>query len=299
MHAKKITASRIRYLLSNLIIALVLVTFSVLCVYPLIYCLFASFSDPFELMQHSGILLHSLGFTVKGYEILFSYEQIWRGLLNTTIIIVLGVTVNMCATTLSAYVLSRRELYIHRFLNLMVIFTMYFGGGMIPTFLVVKGVGLLDTLWALILPGAIGTTNMIILRTAIDGTPQSLFDAAKIDGANDFDILVKIIVPLVKSTLAVLVLYYAVGHWNSWFNAMLYLDDYNKYPLQLHLREILITDKADLAEQAGFVSDYARDKYKDLIKYCTTIFGTVPMLCFYPFLQKYFVKGVMIGSVKG
>lgn len=292
LHHKKI-----RYNLANVVIALVLILFAVVCVYPVLYVLFASFSDPMKLAQHTGLLLGPLEFTTKGYEVAASYKGIWTGYRNTIMIVVLGVLVNMCLTIMAAYVLSRKELYLHRALNILVIFTMYFSGGLIPTYMVVKGLGLIDNMLSLILPVAINTWNLIILRTSMSEVPQSLMEAAKIDGANDWTILTKVVVPLIKPTLAVLVLYYAVQHWNSWFSAMLYLQSRDKFPLQLILREILIAGTSNSASSAGFDMSQL-DMYKQLVKYCTTILATLPILCIYPFLQKYFVKGVLIGSVK-
>lgn len=282
--------------LGNLFIGLILATFAVFCMYPMIYVIFASFSDPMKLAQHTGILLSPLDFTLKGYEIIMQYESIWTGYKNTLIIIVVGVTVNIIMTTIGAYVLSRRDVYIHKFLSVMVVITMYFGGGMIPTYMIVKSLGLLDTIWALILPGAISTWNMIILRSAIDGVPSTLIDAARIDGANDLTTLVQVILPLIKPTIAVISLYYMIGHWNSWFSAMIYLQSREKYPLQLILREILITGK-NIISSGGFDMTQL-DRYKDLTKYCSTVVALVPVLVIYPFLQKYFVKGVFTGAVK-
>lgn len=285
-----------RHSLGNFFIGLVLFAFAVFCMYPMLYVIFASFSDPMKLAQHTGILLYPLDFTLKGYEIILEYESIWTGYKNTLIIIVVGVTVNVVMTTLSAYVLSRKDIYIHKFLSIMVVITMYFGGGMIPTYMIVKNLGLLDSLWALILPGAISTWNMIIMRSAIEGVPSTLIDAARIDGANDLTTLLQVVLPLVKPTIAVIALYYMVGHWNSYFSAMIYLQDRSKYPLQLILREILITGK-NIAASGGFDMTEL-DRYKDLTKYCSTVVAIVPVLVIYPFLQKYFVKGVFTGAVK-
>lgn len=293
----EINKKNIRYSLENLVIGFVLVLFAVVCVYPVIYVLFASFSDPMKLAQHTGLLLKPLEFTLEGYKVAATYSGIWTGYANTIFIVIVGVTVNMCLTIVAAYVLSKKELYLHRALNLFVIFTMYFSGGLIPTYMVVKNLGLIDNMLALILPVAINTWNLIILRTSMEETPPSLLEAARIDGANDWSILIKVVIPLVKPTLAVLVLYYIVQHWNSWFNAMLYLQSRDKYPLQLILREILITGSSNSATSQGFDMTEL-DQYKQLVKYCTTIIATVPILCIYPFLQKYFVKGVLIGSVK-
>ncbi len=286
-----------RYRLENLAVGFVLFLFAVLCVYPVLYVLFASFSNPMKLAQHTGLLWKPLEFTLEGYKVAASYQGIWKGYGNTILIVVGGVTVNMCLTILAAYVLSKKELYLHRAMNLFVIFTMYFSGGLIPTYMVVKGLHLVNSMLALILPVAINTWNLIILRTSMEEMPKSLTEAAKIDGAGDWTILLKVVIPLIKPTLAVLVLYYVVQHWNSWFNAMIYLQSREKYPLQLFLREILVSGTSNSAASQGFDMTEL-DQYKQLVKYCTTILATAPILCIYPFLQKYFVKGVLIGSVK-
>ena len=175
-----------------------------------------------------------------------------------------------------------------------IVFTMYFSGGIIPNFLLIRNLGMLNTRWAIIIPGAIGTWNMLVLRTAFRAVPSALIDAARIDGANDVTILTRIMIPVSKATIAVILLFYAVGHWNSWFNAMIYLPRGRAlYPLQLFLREILITSSVEVSG-----GDSAIDFLGELVKYSTTIVSTVPILCLYPFLQRYFVKGVMMGSIK-
>lgn len=285
-----------RFSFGNFFFGILLFAFALFCMYPMVYVVFASFSDPIKLAQHTGVLLWPLDFTLKGYEIIMGYESIWSGYKNTIIIIVAGVAVNMVMTVICAYVLSRKEIRLYKFLNIMVIFTMYFGGGMIPTYMIVKYLGLLDTYWALIIPGAISTWNMIIVRSAIEGIPTMLTDAARIDGANDWMTLTQVIIPLIMPTLAVIALYYMVGHWNSYFSAMIYLQDRAKFPLQLILREILITGK-NIAATGGFDMTEL-DRYKDLTKYCSTVVAVLPVLVIYPFLQKYFVKGVFTGAVK-
>lgn len=285
------------YSLADLIIGFVLVAYAVICVYPVLYVLFASFSDPMELTKHTGLLLKPLDFSLEGYKVALSYSSIWTGYANTLFVVFVGVSLNMCLTILAAYVLSKKEAYFHRAMNLMIVFTMYFGGGMIPFYMVVKNLGLIDNRLALILPVAIGTFNVIILRASMEEIPSSLQEAAKMDGANDWTVLIKVVIPLVKPTLAVLILYYVVGHWNSWFNAMLFMQSRSKYPLQLILREILVAGGSGAVSSLGYDMSEL-DQYKQLVKYCITIIATMPILCIYPFLQKYFVKGVLIGSVK-
>lgn len=288
-----VQTKKLGYKIGNFIIALILLAFAVMCIYPLLYVLFASVSDPTRLSQHTGLLLHPLGISREGYTLLFHNVPIFAGYANTMFIVVVGTVLNVFFSLLAAFVLSRPQLLLHKFLNKFVIFTMYFSGGMIPLFLVVKGLGLLDSRWALILPTLINTYNMIILKSSIEGIPSSLLESARIDGATEFTLLIKIIVPLVKPTIAVLVMYYAVEHWNAWFNAMIYIQSRDKYPLQLLLREILIGNNTVAAAMGADV-----DKYQVLTKYCASVVGALPILVLFPFLQKYFVKGVMAGAVK-
>lgn len=275
-----------------------LIFLMVISVYPLLYVLFASFSDPLRLMQNQGFLYKPLGFTLKGYEMVLKNPNILRGFANTLFYVVVGTSINLLLTSISAYVLSRKGLLWGRPLMIMVTITMFFSGGLIPFYLLIDKLGMINTRWAIVIPGAISVWNLIVMRTSFMGIPDSLEESARIDGANDFTILFKIILPLSKATLAVMALFYAVGQWNSWFNANMFLRDRSKYPLALVLREILISnDVKEMTSGAGqFVKD---DAYKSLIQYCTIVVATVPILFVYPFLQKHFVKGVMIGSVKG
>lgn len=271
-----------------------------LCLYPMLYVLFASFSNPAELAKHTGVLWKSQGFSVVGYTIVFQNPNIVSGYLNTIFYVTAGTLLNITMTAVGAYVLSRKQLLFKKPLTIMIVFTMYFGGGLIPEFLLVKNLGMYDTRMALILPTMIATWNLIVMTTAFKGVPESLEESARIDGANDFTILFRIIIPVTKATISVMILFYAVGHWNSWFNAMIYLRDRGLYPLQLLLREILIANSAggNLLEGAP-VSEDDRALVYLVIKYCTIIVATVPILFIYPFCQKYFVKGVMLGSLKG
>ena len=199
-------------------------------------------------------------------------------------------------TSLGAYVLSRPNLPYKRFMNLFVMFTMFFSGGLIPSFLVVSGMGLLDSYWAILLPRAISTYNMIVMRTSFETLPISLEESALIDGANELTVLVRIILPLSAPVVAVMLLFYGVGHWNSWFSAMIYLRTRIKYPLQLILREILVEN--DLNNMTVDVGSLDKEPIGETIKYATIVVATLPILCIYPFLQKYFTKGIMIGAVK-
>lgn len=272
------------------------------CVLPVLHVIFASFSHPYELIKHKGLILWPMDFTTKGYELVFRRGDIITGYKNTIIITVVGTALNLLMTSLGAYVLTFSRWGYVKFLMVMIMFTMFFSGGLIPQFLVVQQLGLTNTIWALILPSALSTFNLIVMRTSIMNIPKDLTDSARIDGANDWRILFQIILPLSKAILAVMLLFYAVGHWNSWFPAMIYVGRRRDlYPLQLVLREILITgqDTGSVSVVSGIINYDEINLYKPLVKYTTIVIATLPVMLFYPFIQKHFVKGVMIGSLKG
>jgi len=204
----------------------------------------------------------------------------------------------MLVTTLAAFALSRKRLWIKKYINILVVITMFFSGGLIPTFLQVKSLGLYGSRMAIILPTLVNTYNLIVLRTAFYAFPESLEEAAKIDGANDFKVLFQLVLPLTKATMAVVVLFYAVARWNDWFQASIYLKDRSKYPIQLYLREVLINSSTD-SMTVGAATGQDALAMSESIKYATVMVSTLPILAIYPFLQKYFVKGVMVGAVKG
>jgi putative aldouronate transport system permease protein len=281
---------------SNYIILTIL---ALACLYPMLYILFASLSKPILLLKHTGLLYKPLGFTLAGYKIVLGNPNIASGYFNTIIYVVCGTAVNILLTSMGAYVLSRKNIMIKKAMMIMIVITMYFGGGIIPLFLLVKELGMYNSRLALIIPSAIASYNLIVMKTSFQAIPDSLDESAKIDGANDFIILFKIILPVAKATVAVMVLFYAVGHWNGWFRAMIFLRDRSKFPLQLLLREILLAN-----QQGGTIEGVAIENEEfalmdELIKYCTIIVATVPILFIYPFCQKYFMKGVMLGSIKG
>ena len=279
----------------NIILMFVLM---VVTLYPLLYVLFASLSDASQLMQHSGLLFKPLGLNLSSYKIVIQDRQILSGYMNTIIVVVAGVLISMVLTILGAYTLSRKNLYWGKMISMIVIIPMFFSGGLIPFYLLVKNLGMLDSLWALILPTALSTYNMMIMRTALAGVPKALEEAAEIDGANPLVVLFRILIPLTIPTIAVLILYYAVANWNSWFNAMLFLPKAKeKWPLQLVLRNLLIQNQTDDLTSGVAAAD--KFSVSETIKYATIIVSTLPILCLYPFLQKYFLKGVMVGSVKG
>jgi putative aldouronate transport system permease protein len=273
---------------------LLLVILVIITIYPLLHVLFSSLSNSDMLMQHSGILLRPIGFSLDAYAAVINNPMISIGYGNTILYMVVGTAINMLMTSLGAYVLSRKDFKIRRIMTLLIVFTMFFGGGMIPSYLVVVQLGMIDKIWALVVPGAISTMNLLIMRTAFLSISPSLEESAYIDGANDLVILFRIIIPLTLPTVAVLVLFYGVGHWNSWFSAMIYLRTRTKYPLQLFLREILITNDVSRMD-TGVIPGAS---IGESIKYATIMAATVPILFLYPFLQKYFVKGVMIGAIK-
>ncbi len=276
---------------------LLLALLSIVFFYPIWHCLMASFSDPVSLIGLRGLLTKPIGFSLEGYKVVFKNSNIWIGYGNTLFYVVVGTAVNMVLTIMGAYALSRKGSMFIRPVTLLIVFTMYVDFGLIPSFLNIRDLGLYDSRWALVLPGAIGTYNMIVLRTAISAVPPSLQESATIDGANDFTTLVRIILPVCKATLSVVLLFYIVGHWNAWFGAAMYLRGRDKYPLQLFLREILISNSTSTATGEGNSIDGLLF-LDELIKYCTIIISTLPILCVYPFVQKYFVTGIMLGSVK-
>jgi len=271
----------------------VLILLAFITLYPFLYVVFASVSNPVKLMGNTDMLLWPAGFTINAYKKVFTNSSIYIGYMNTIFYVVAGTSTNIIATCMAAYVLSRKQLKLRRFFTLMFIFTMYFNGGLIPNYLLVKDLGMVDSRLALIIPGAVSTFNLMIMITGFESIPQSLEESARIDGAGDWRILFQIIMPLAKPIIMVIVLYYAVGHWNSWFNAMIYIRDANKMPLQIFLRDILT--RSQLGAMAGQMEV---EDVGQTIKYATIIVSTVPILCVYPFIQKHFVKGVMVGAVK-
>ena len=267
---------------------------SLMCLYPMLHVLFASLSDPMRLLAHRGLLLWPQGFSLKGYQAVLSNPNILSGYMNTIIYLAGGLVVSMVLTPLGAYALACKDYPNPNVLVFLFVFTMYFSGGLIPNFLVIKNLGLYDSRWAIILPTAVSTYNLIVMRTAFSSVPGALQESACLDGANDFVILYRIYIPCIRATMAVVCLFYAVSQWNSWFNSMIYLQSSSKWPLQLWLREILINSAS------GGTSDDADALYlQELIRYAVIIVATVPILVVYPYAQKYFMKGVTLGSVKG
>ncbi|RAV06433.1 carbohydrate ABC transporter permease [Paenibacillus sp. YN15] len=269
----------------------------VVTLYPFVYVILSSISDSRQLVSHTGVLLAPKGLTLEAYVMVFRNPNIIGGYVNTLFIVVAGTVLNLFMTCLGAYVLSRKGISWTRYLMLGITFTMFFSGGLIPMYLLVNNwLHLGNTLLAVIIPGMISTWNLIILRTSFGSVPDSLIESAWLDGANDVTILFRIVVPLSLPVMAVMILFYGVGHWNSWFGAMIYLRDRSLFPLQLILREILIQNSTNYMSGDASAGDV--EAVGESIKYATIIVATLPILAVYPFLQKYFVKGVMIGSIK-
>nr|WP_300807732.1 carbohydrate ABC transporter permease [uncultured Acetatifactor sp.] len=280
---------------------LVMVILLVIFVWPLWFVVIASFSNPNQVWM-GEVVLWPKGFTLISYETLLEYERIWVGYRNTLFYTVVGTLVNLVMTVCGAYPLSRKDFMPRHFFMFLFMLTMYFGGGLIPTYLVVSGLGLVDTRWAMIIPGAVSIYNIIITRTYfMNSIPASLQEAATLDGANSFQYLMRVVLPLSKPIIAVIGLYYAVGHWNDFYTALIYLYNEDLMPLQSFLRDMLMSTKMTLNNLSGL--DTATVELKthlaQTLKYSVIIVSTVPVLCIYPFIQKYFVKGVMVGSVKG
>lgn len=268
--------------------------------YPLIFVAFGSISDPALFMRHRGLLFFPKGFDLGAYESIFKTRFMLNSYKNTVFVTFVGTAVNVVATSIAAYFLSRKNVFWKKYVMILIIITMFFNGGLIPYYLCVNALGLRDSLWVLIIPGAISTYNVIVMRTSFQSIPAELEESAFLDGAGHITVLVKIILPLSKAVIAVIALWYGVGHWNSWFQASIFINKRDMFPLQLILREILLKQDMALNE---LVVDYSaatdRQAVKQTVKYAASMVATIPILCVFPFLQKYFVKGVMIGALKG
>ncbi|HJA31102.1 MAG TPA: carbohydrate ABC transporter permease [Candidatus Eisenbergiella pullicola] len=285
------------------VIFIILTLILLIVAYPLYWVIISSFSDP-KAVSAGQVIWKPIGFTLKGYAEVFNDDSVVRGFFNAIVITVSGVLVNLAVTMPTAYALSRSKFGGKKIITAFYMVTMFFSGGLIPTYLVIRNLHMLDTYWALILPGCLGVYNMIVARTFFQSNiSEELYEAAEIDGCTQGQFFFKIALPLSGAITAILVLYYGVGHWNSYFSALIYISDPEKYPLQLVLRNILITNEAALSQAATSAAARAalREKQEliDVMKYSLIIISSVPVLVLYPFIQKHFVKGVMIGSVKG
>ncbi len=294
MKKKRITAEDIvlDLFVYGILIGLTIVTF-----YPMWYVMVASFSTGTDLIRNPGILFWPKHFNVEAYKLVFNNSLFLNGFKNTIVLLGVSLPINIFMTLLCAYFMARQNMMWKKPIVMMIMFTMFFSGGLVPNYLNIKDLGLHDTLWALVIPGAINVYNAIICKSAIEGLPDSLMESARIDGATDFRIIFKIIMPLIMPTLAVLILYYGVAKWNAWFNASIYITSTEKLPLQNILRSVLLENSSMKEGAAGGADEY--NAYAEAIKYAAIIVSTVPILCVYPFLQKYFAKGTMVGAVKG
>lgn len=285
---------RLFYAVCYLITAL----FMLAVLYPLVYILSASFSSA-EAITSGRMWLYPVDFSLVGYKYILKYDAIWLGYRNTLLYTFAGTLINVAMTMTCAYGLSRRGMRGRRFFTMLFTFTMIFSGGMIPNYLLMKNLKLLNTVWCMLLPGAISAYNLIVAKTFIENSiPGDLLEAARIDGCSDVRFFFSIVLPLSKAILAVLLLMYAAAHWNAYFNAFLYLTDKKLYPLQIFLRQILVQSNmsADMLDPEAMAQ---MQTLQQILKYAVIVVSTAPMLCLYPFVQKYFRQGVMIGSIKG
>jgi putative aldouronate transport system permease protein len=287
-------SDKIFHCINNCLIALMML----IVIIPMLNVLASSFSSA-SAVNSGKVYLWPVEFCLDGYEKVFTYPNVWRSYGNTFFYTIVGTAINISMTLLAAYPLSRKSLPLRGFFTFLFTFTMMFSGGMIPTYLVMKTIGITNTRWAMLLPGAISIYNMLIARTFIQNIPEELWEAAYLDGCSDAKFFVNMVIPLSGTMISVLTLYYAVGHWNAYFNAFLYLTDRDMMPLQIVLRDVLLSTqiKADAIMDGDTAAALAG--MSDLLKYSLIVVASVPILCLYPFLQKYFVKGVMIGSLKG
>ncbi|MCL2831915.1 MAG: carbohydrate ABC transporter permease [Treponema sp.] len=288
-------ARSIGNLIFDIINVLLLCIILLIVLYPLYFVVIASFSDPYQVISGKLTILPR-GINVLGYQRIFQNAELWNGYLNTIQYTIAGLAINMTLTTLGGFALSRRTLPGRKAIMLLITFTMYFSGGMIPSYLLIKNLHMINTLWAMVLPGAVSVFNLIIMRTFFMQFSEELLDAASIDGCSAFRTLFRIVLPLSGPVMSVILLYYGVGHWNEFFKGILYLTDRSKYPLQLVLRNILIQNViTDIYDDTAVTQLLLVES----IKYGVIIVSTLPVMMLYPFLQKYFVKGAMIGAIKG
>ena len=279
------------------IIVYIFVTFIlIITLYPFIYVISMSISDQMAVVR-GDVMLLPIGFDISAYKTIFSNDDIWRYYYNTVWYTVVGTTFNVIFTVLMAYPLSKKQFFAKNFFTIVIIITMFFGGGLIPLYIVVVKLGLYNTRWALILPGLASAWNIIIARTFFSSLPEELFECARIEGASELNVLSRIVIPLSKPILAVLTLFYGVAHWNSFFFAMLFLTDADLHPIQIYLRRILLQSSQEMASDSGLALGGSLSMLQ--VKYALIVVAIFPIVILYPFLQKYFVKGVMIGALKG
>lgn len=299
MRASKFSNMSLGDKIFTIIIYVVLSLVLVIILYPLIYVVSASFSDP-QAVVSGEVLLLPVRPTIRGYAAVFKNQKILTGFANSFFYLIVGTIINLVMTMLCAYPLSRKEFKAKGKISLFFVFTMYFSGGMVPSYILVNKLGMINTRWALLIPMAMSTYNMIICRTyIINSIPDELYEASQMDGCTPFKYMMKVIVPLCKPILAVLTLYYGVSRWNDYFNAMLYLYDEGLQPITIVMREILIMGKVDMTQVTDASAVSKLQGMSELLKYSTIVVACVPVMALYPLIQKHLVKGVMVGSVKG
>lgn len=269
----------------------------IITLYPFLYVVSVSLSEPYAVMQNR-ITFFPIGFNLNSYKAVLANPYIWISYKNTIIYTVVGTSINLLLTTTMAYSLSKKYLFGRKFFSIFTVFTMFFSGGIIPNYILIKNLGLIDTMWSLILPISIGTWNLMVMRTFFEGLPEETEEAATIDGCNHAQVLVKIVLPVSKPILATMSLFYAVWHWNAYFSALIYLNSKDKYPLQILLQQILITGETSFTSTVVGMTD-TNLLISDTVKFATIMVAILPIIMVYPFLQKYFIKGILIGSVKG
>lgn len=301
-HMKNAVARKIKHSKQDTILNIIIYGFSVLALlivlYPLYFVIIASFSDPYA-VANGQVWLYPKGFTLDGYKEILKHSEIWRGYANTILYTVVGTFIGLVVNVFAAYALSRKELVGRKFFMIMFVFTMFFNGGLIPTFLTIKEFNLYNTFAVMVLPFSVNVFNIIVARTFFQSSiPNELWEAAQLDGCGTLRYFFQIVLPLSKAIIAVLGLWTAVGIWNSYFNALIYLKDSSLYPLQLILRNILIVNTTQAAMGTGEAAQ-VQLRLANMMRYSVIIVSTLPIMCVYPFIQKYFNKGVMIGAIKG
>ncbi len=282
-------------------INIIIMTAIIICIiYPLYFVVVASFSDPLSI-SNGGLMLWPERWSIEGYKKIFSYSPIWRSYWNTIVYTSLGTIINLVVTLPCAFALSQKKLAGRTPIMLLFSFTMFFGGGMVPTYILISNLHMIDTVWALVLPGAASVWNIIVTRSFMQNSiPTELRDAASIDGSNDLQYFFHIVIPCSKAIIAVIALFYALGHWNNYFNALIYLNKESLYPLQLVMRNLIIQN--DISSQmlgSGYAAIAERSMIAEQLKYGVIIVASLPMMLAYPFVSKYLEDGVMIGSIKG
>lgn len=295
MIAKRKTASDVIFEIVNILLLLLC---CVIVIYPIYYMLIVSLSDGYAVIRGEVKLL-PVGLNFTSYQAVLANPDIPRSYWNTVVYTTVGTLIAVTMTACCAYPLSRKKFFGRNLFTFMIIFTMFFDAGMISNFMVIDSLKLLNTIWAIVLPGAISAWNMVLMRTFFQQLPEELYESAYLDGANDLIVFIKVVIPLSIPTIATMILFYAVGHWNSWFSALIYLDDKAFYPVQLIMRNIVLSGETTAMSSSASALTGDMGMITTNIKYAVVFITMLPILCVYPFVQKHFVKGVMVGALKG